>query len=387
MLFFDQLSTIANHLSEIKYNTRSSKAPSINQINNSSDASSKHVLRMIDAYLREGTINAVKGILPKNKRRSRRLTRKRLKSQSDWNAWQQSEWKQLNQYEDQNTFGQPCPLPLNANVLDLLWTYNLKDPSNATNEIIRKARCVCNGRPSNKNTVIFGYTFAKMLDHVGSRIFWAIVACKNYLVRGADASNAFAEADAPKIPLYVRTDAAYREWYKEKYNIDLHPDLVLPVKRALQGHPEASRSWAIKIDRILRDKLHLRPTTHEPCLYHGKFKGKDVLFLRQVDDFAVASASNAINKELIATINNELTIDIKDLGELTRYNGVDVTQSRHYIKLSNKTYFDKVAEEHAWLQLDHHISNKPLPLHSDKQFNHLLENAIPPSTESEQKKL
>lgn len=40
MLFFDQLSTIANHLSEIKYNTRSSKVPSIKQINNSSNTSS-----------------------------------------------------------------------------------------------------------------------------------------------------------------------------------------------------------------------------------------------------------------------------------------------------------------------------------------------------------
>lgn len=57
---------------------------------------------------------------------------------------------------------------------------------------------------------------------------------------------------------------------------------------------------------------------------------------------------------------------MKDLRELTRYNGVDVTQSRHFIKLSNKTYFNKVDEEHTWLQTDLHISNKPLPLHSDK---------------------
>ena len=63
-------------------------------------------------------------------------------------------------------------------------------------------------------------------------------------------------------------------------------------------------------------------------------------------------------------------------GELTQYNGVDVTQSQHYIKLSNKTYFDKVTEEHAWLQQDTDISNKPLPLFSDKQFNHLLEHTV-----------
>ena len=70
---------------------------------------------MINAYLKEGTINAVKGILPKNQRRSRRLTRKRLKSQKDWEDWKHSEWKQLDQYDEQNTFGTPCQLPLNAN--------------------------------------------------------------------------------------------------------------------------------------------------------------------------------------------------------------------------------------------------------------------------------
>lgn len=42
-----------------------------------------------------------------------------------------------------------------------------------------------------------------MLDHVGSCIFWASVTIKNFIVRGADASNAFAEAQPPKISLYV----------------------------------------------------------------------------------------------------------------------------------------------------------------------------------------
>ena len=112
-----------------------------------------------------------------------------------------------------------------------------------------------------------------------------------------------------------------------------------------------------------------------------------VLFLCQVDDFAVASPSDSINKELITSINNELTIKIKDLGELTRYNSFDVTQSRHNVKISNKTSFDKVAEEHTWLQMEKFISNKPLPLHPDEQFNHLLENTIPPSTDAAQKQL
>ena len=131
-------------------------------------------------------------------------------------------------------FVNPCPLPLNANVLNLLWDYRIKD--NGT----YKARMVCNGRPSNKNTVVFGYTYAKSLDHVGVRIFWATAAAKNLIVQGADASNAFAEADPPKHPLYVRVNEPYRQWWTERQKQSQIPSgYVLPVYKALQGHSEA----------------------------------------------------------------------------------------------------------------------------------------------------
>ena len=44
--------------------------------------------------------------------------------------------------------------------------------------------------------------------------FGGTVAAKNLIVRGADASNAFAEASATDKPLYYRIDTQYREWYK-----------------------------------------------------------------------------------------------------------------------------------------------------------------------------
>ena len=60
-----------------------------------------------------------------------------------------------------------------------------------------------------KTLLFFCHTFAKMLDHVGSCTLWAAAASKNFVVRGADASNAFAEASAPKIPLYVHVDQPF----------------------------------------------------------------------------------------------------------------------------------------------------------------------------------
>ena len=112
-----------------------------------------------------------------------------------------------------------------------------------------------------------------------------------------------------------------------------------------------------------------------------------MLFLRQVDDFAVASTNDDINMAIIQAIDKEMEIDIKDLGRMTRYNGVDVTQTKEFIKLSNETYIDKILEDHAWLLHDDHIAAKPSPIKSERDYSRQLETATPPSTESEERKL
>lgn len=134
MIYFDQLAMIHDHLCNIKNEESSSTIPTITKLNQSSEESSKYCLRMIESYPKHGTIKAVKAILPKNKRRGRRLTRKKLKNQDDWNDWLLSERKQLDQYHAQKTFGQPCHLPVGANVLDLLWTYTLVDAVTTNNK-------------------------------------------------------------------------------------------------------------------------------------------------------------------------------------------------------------------------------------------------------------
>ena len=93
------------------------------------------------------------------------------------------------------------------------------------------------------------------MDRVGSHIFWGTVAAKNLIVRGADASNAFAEVNAPDIPLFVSVDNQYREWYLHKFREIIPADYILPVHKVLQGHQESSRLWALHIDHILKDKI------------------------------------------------------------------------------------------------------------------------------------
>ena len=208
----------------------------------------------------------------------------------------------------------------------------------------KKARCVCNGSPRQKGSVTLGDTYAGSLEQTGSRIFWAATAINNFVTIGADVSNAFAEAPAPKAPLFVTIDQPYKDWYKARY-----PDKpplkgnVLPVHGALQGHPESARLWAILINNIIKT-LDLQPCSHEPCLYFSdnfNNTGKRVLFLRQVDDFAISCQDSETALQIIKAIDSKMSVTIKHLGQITRFNGVDVLQARDYIKLYNKTYIEK----------------------------------------------
>ena len=101
----------------------------------------------------------------------------------------------------------------------------------------------------------------------------------------------------------------------------------------------------------------------------------------------MASTNENIAIELIADINTRMTIDIKDLGRLTCYNGVDITQAKYYIKQSFETYIDKLLEEHDWLLNDDIISNQPIPIKNEQNFNQKMESAQPPILEDDKQKL
>ena len=92
-------------------------------------------------------------------------------------------------------------------------------------------------------------------------------------------------------------------------------------------------------------KLNLTPCAHERCLYYTtnyNGTGQIVLFLRQVDDFAVSCKSEKLATQVIEDINSQMKINVKKLGSISRFNGIDVSQSRYYIKIFNKTYIEKI---------------------------------------------
>ena len=172
----------------------------------------------------------------------------------------------------------------------------------------------------------------------------------------------------------------YKEWWEYKRYTPLHnSQRVMRVKKALQGHPESPRLWAILIYGIITD-LGFQPCTHESCLYiHDYYKGNKVYFITQVDDFAVSAPTVRIGEAIIVAINSKLTVQIKSLGTVNRFNGVDIAQTANFIKVYNNTYIEKILEDKDWLEV--HIpgqtSPQYIPMHYDAKYNRMMEGANP----------
>ena len=144
---------------------------------------------------------------------------------------------------------------------------------------------------------------------------------------------------------------------------------MIPILSAMQGHPESPRLWEKHADAILRE-LGLTPTIHEPCLYSGVITGNRIIFMRQVDDFAIAAPDAHTADVLLDMLDDKLSIPIKRRGHLDMYNGVDILQTRHYIRLSCTSFIDKISEKYlsTWMKHMYALSTRPTPFPTDSTW-------------------
>lgn len=248
-------------------------------------------------------------------------------------------------------------------VFHLVWSYAIKAVDNR-----KKARCTCDGSTRSGQVRVLDHTYANGLDQTGSRIFYAAAAAENLVIYGADVS--FGEASPPKQGFFISPDKAYRDWWTNHLGNPPIPDgHVIPVLRAMQGHPESPRLWEKHIDKILRD-IGLVPTIHEPCLYSGVINGERVLFKRQVDDFACAASCAATCHLVFDLIDDHLLLPLKPLGLITMFNGLDILQTKDYIKISCESYIDKISDKYlqTWMRNMHIKANRPTPLPTGESF-------------------
>ena len=154
---------------------------------------------------------------------------------------------------------------------------------------------------------------------------------------------------------YLAIDDTYAEWYEQTFAKPINRLYVLPMKQALQGHPESRQLWEIHINKILLSpELGFETTTHDQTIYTAVFEGKRVYMLCQVDNFALACTNQALADKIYDAIGQKLQLPNEDkppfakMGLINDFNGIDVLQTDAYIKISCATYIHCLVSTHGW---------------------------------------
>ena len=97
--------------------------------------------------------------------------------------------------------------------------------------------------------------------------------------------------------------------------------------------------------------------------------------MRQVNDFAISAPSQRIANHLLDLIDDKLLIPMKRQGLVTLYNGLDILQTKDYIKVSCETYINRISNIHlnqGWMK-SYLISDLPTPLPTTPPFMKALQ--------------
>jgi hypothetical protein len=75
-------------------------------------------------------------------------------------------------------------------------------------------------------------------------LFFAMAAAKGLTIHVANTANAFQQSPPPTKKCYLMIDEAYQSWHRKCYSFEVDPKThVVPLDKALQGHPEAGALW------------------------------------------------------------------------------------------------------------------------------------------------
>lgn len=106
-----------------------------------------------------------------------------------------------------------------------------------------------------------------------------------------------------------------------------------------------------------------------------------------MDDFAIACTDKYTADLLWDEIDSKLNADLKREGLLQRHNGVDIEQTRNYIRINCKIYLTKILQPKQALLPPYTRKRKPTPMKADHEYIRKLETVVGPTEHTAQQEL
>jgi hypothetical protein len=196
------------------------------------------------------------------------FTRKNLMKLPNWPEWNAADRKQLDTHFDSGTIGEavphPTPTPLSpSQVFRLVWARLVKSSG------VRKSRaCLDGSKRAAPWLRMLVQTYSSCVELPCLCLFLAMCAQRGYYVTFGNVENAYQQSPPPSIDCFLEIDDTIDDWYQACFGCKLDRlKEVIPLYKALQGHPKAGVLWERMITDILVNKMGFKNTAHECNLY------------------------------------------------------------------------------------------------------------------------
>ncbi|KAK1423646.1 hypothetical protein QVD17_18952 [Tagetes erecta] len=243
-----------------------------------------------------------------------------------------NEWKKAMRAElesiERNTTWTLTQLPPGHKAIGLKWVFKLK--KDASDKVTtHKARLVARGFVQQKG-IDFEEAFAPVARLETIRLLLAMAAKGKWLVHHLDVKSAFLNGEL-KEEVYVKQPDGFVKEGKE--------EMVCRLNKALYGLRQAPRAWNIRLDKALKE-LGFSRCTHEQAVYKVHNSNSILIVGVYVDDLIVTGSSERMIQEFKRKM--ESVFDMKDLGMLSYYLGIEVDQTENGIVIKQEGYAKKI---------------------------------------------
>ena len=244
--------------------------------------------------------------------------------------------------------------PENRKPIGSKWVFKKKTKADGSIERY-KARLVAQGF-SQKPGLDYDETFSPVIRFESFRNLVAVAVQKGLKLHQLDITAAFLNG-------HLEDEVFMRQ--PEGFVVEGKEHLVCRLKQSLYGLKQSPRCWNSTLDAHLKDMGYVQ-STNDPCIYTLS-EGELSIIGVYVDDFVVTGESSERIEQVKAALAQKF--DVKDLGELHYFLGVQVIQNhkKGTVWIGQPTFTESVLQKYGM--------NEAKPIKTPVNVNSKLLNA------------
>ncbi|KAL8107456.1 hypothetical protein AgCh_024022 [Apium graveolens] len=268
-------------------------------------------------------------------------------------------WKRAMQDEidsiERNKTWELVELPTGHKTVGLKWVFKLKRDTEG-NVIKHKARLVAKGYVQ-KQGIDYEEVFAPVTRLETVRLLLALAAKNGWQVHHLDVKSPFLNGELQETVYVEQPEGFVKETGKH---------LVYKLRKALYGLKQVPRAWYARLNKYL-ESLGFEKCPHEHAVY-TKREGDEALVIGvYVDDLLITGMNATIIEKFKVQMSQEF--DMSNLGLLSHYLGIEVSQNGEYIELRQSAYAKTLLERAGMIDCNaaRYPMETKLTLHKDSK--------------------